>query len=271
MREPRRNLAIHAILIAVSFAMLTPFYWVLKTSITGDSMFTYPPSLVPVDPHPFYFVQAWYSIPFERYFLNSVTVAAMAIVANLLIDASAGYALTKNFRGKRWVILLLLACMMIPFHATIVPAYLITRDLGLLNTLGGLALPQASHIICIFVFKASFDAIPPSLVQAAKIDGVPETHIMLRVMLPLAKPAIATTIILSFIWSWNDFLWPLIAIRDQDMQTLPLGLVRFQTYFEDTTGALYAFVVMVLAPGLYVFFLAQNQFIRGLTSGATKG
>jgi ABC-type glycerol-3-phosphate transport system permease component len=262
---------IHLALILVSVVMLTPFYWVLKTSLTGENIFDYPPSLVPVDPHPFFFIQAYYSIPFEYYFLNSVAVAIMAIAANLVINAAAGYALTKHFAGKRWIILLLLACLMIPFHATIIPAYLITRDLGLLNNLLGLALPQFSHIVCIFVFKTNFDAIPVSLIQAAKIDGVPEHQIMLRIMLPLAKPAIATNVILSFIWAWNDFLWPLIIIRDQAMQTLPLGLARFLTYFEDTTGALYAFVVMVLAPGLLVFFLAQNQFISGLTSGARKG
>ena len=103
--------------------------------------------------------------------------------------------------------------MMIPFQATIIPAYLITADLGLLNSYLGLALPAFSHIICIFIFKAAFDAIPPSLIQAARIDGVPEWKILLPVMLPLAKPAIATNVILSFIWSWNDFLWPLIIIR----------------------------------------------------------
>ena len=262
---------IHLALVLVCCAMLVPVYWVLKTSVTGENIFAYPPSLVPRDPHPFFFVDAWYAIPFPRFFLNSAIVAIVVIVANLLINAAAGYALTKQFAGKRWIILLFLACMMIPFHATIIPAYLITAKLGLLNSYLGLALPAFSHIICIFVFKASFDAIPPSLVQAARIDGVPERHIMLKVMLPLAKPAVATNIILSFIWSWNDFLWPLIIIRDVEMQTLPLGLSTFLAYFEDTTGALYAFCVMVLAPGLLVFLLAQRQFIEGLTSGARKG
>ena len=90
-------------------------------------------------------------------------------------------------------------------------------------------------------------------------------------MMPLAKGAIATNVILAFIWSWNNFLWPLIVTRSSDMQTLPLGLARFLSYQEDTTGALYAFCIMVLAPGILLFLLAQNQFIRGLTSGATKG
>ena len=128
-----------------------------------------------------------------------------------------------------------------------------------------------STIVCIFIFKASFDAVPRSLIDAARIDGLGELRILLRVMLPLSTPAIATNIVLSFIWSWNNFLWPLIITRSQDMQTLPLGLARFLSYMEDTTGALYAFVVMVLAPGLLVFLMAQSAFMRGLTTGATKG
>ncbi len=262
---------IHLALTGVCVLMLVPFYWVLKTSFTGENLFVYPPSILPQNPHPFYFVDAWYAIPFSRFFLNSVVVAAMAIVANLFINAAAGYALTKNFRGKRVILLVFLSCMMIPFHATIIPAYLITAKMGLLNSYLGLALPAFSHIICIFIFKANFDAVPSSLISAARIDGVPEWKIVLRVMMPLAKPAIATNVILSFIWSWNDFLWPLIIIRDVEMQTMPLGLSTFLAYFEDTTGALYAFCVMVLTPGLLVFLLAQNQFIQGLTSGAKKG
>jgi ABC-type glycerol-3-phosphate transport system permease component len=132
-------------------------------------------------------------------------------------------------------------------------------------------MPLLSTIICIFVFKASFEAVPRSLTDAARIDGLGDLRILARIMLPLSKPAIATNVILSFIWSWNAFLWPLIITRTNDMQTLPLGLARFLSYMEDTTGSLYAFVVLVLTPGLLVFLLAQKEFIRGLTAGATKG
>jgi ABC-type glycerol-3-phosphate transport system permease component len=231
----------------------------------------YPPSLLPENPHLFYYVEVWYSIPFFRYLVNSVFVSAIVVVANVFLNAMAGYALTRDFLGKRTIIMLFLSCMMIPFQVTIIPAYLITKELGLLNTHVGMALPLCSTIVCIFVFKASFDAVPKSLVDAARIDGVPDWKIIFRVMVPLSQSAIATNIILAFIWSWNNFLWPLIIVRDQAMQTLPLGLSRFLTVFEDTTGALYAFCVMVLVPGLVIFLLAQKQFIAGLTTGATKG
>jgi ABC-type glycerol-3-phosphate transport system permease component len=251
--------------------MLVPFYWVLKTSLTGENIFIFPPSLVPQNPNIFYFVDVWYAIPFVRYLFNSVVVSLIVVIANVVLNAMAGYSLTRDFPGKAATVMLFLSCMMIPFQVTIIPAYLITSKLGLLNSYVGMALPLASTIVCIFVFKAAFEAIPRSLVDAARIDGVPDWMIVFRIILPLTKPAIATNVILSFIWSWNSFLWPLVIVRDASMQTLPLGLARFLSVVEDTTGALYAFCVMVLVPGLVIFLLAQKEFITGLTSGATKG
>jgi len=262
---------IHLALALTSAGMLLPFYWVLKTSLSGDNIFAYPPRILPTQPNLFYYVDVWYYIPFALYFLNSVVVSAMAVTANILFNAMAGYALTRSFRLKRWVLLLFLSCMMVPFQATIIPAYLITGRLGLLNSWLGLALPQCSTIVCIFVFKASFDAVPRSLIDAARIDGLAEWRILARVMLPLSKPAIATNVILAFIWSWNNFLWPLIITRSAELQTLPLGLARFLSYQEDTTGALYAFCIMVLVPGIALFLMAQREFISGLASGAIKG
>lgn len=270
MRAPR-TWPIHLALGVVAFVMLVPFYWVLKTSLTGENIFAYPPALLPRDPHIFYYVDVWYYIPFVRFVLNSVVVSLVVVAANVVLNAMAGYALTQRFRGKRVIVLVLLSCMMIPFQATIVPAYLITKELGLLNSHLGLALPLCSTIVGIFVFKASFDAVPRSLLDAARIDGLPEWRMLDRMMLPLATSAAATNVILSFIWSWNNFLWPLIIIRNEAMQTLPLGLSTFLSYLENTTGALYAFCIMVLAPGIVLFLLEQRRFIQGLTSGATKG
>ena len=270
MRRSRAAI-VHGALVVVSAAMLVPFYWVLKTSLTGENIFRYPPALLPRAIHPFYYVDVWYYIPFVRYAVNSVIVSAIVVLGNLVFNALAAYALTVGFRGRRAVILLLLSCMLIPFQATIIPAYLITRQLGLLNTHLGLALPLCSTIVCIFVFKTSFDAVPRSLIDAARIDGLAEWRIIRHVMLPLSTSAVATTVILSFVWSWNSFLWPLIVIRNPELQTLPLGLSTFLSYMENTTGALYAFCIMVLVPGVVLFLLEQRRFIEGLTSGATKG
>ena len=271
MRRRRPTWPVHAALGLVSTAMLVPFYWVVKTSVTGENIFAYPPSLYPRAAHLFYYVDVWYYIPFVRFLANSLIVSAIVVAANVVLNALAGYALTQRFRGKRLVVLLLLSCMLIPFQATIVPAYLITRGLGLLNSRLGLALPLCSTIVNIFVFKAAFDAVPRSLIDAARLDGLREWQILCRVMLPLSTSAVATNVILAFIWSWNNFLWPLIVVRGEEMQTLPLGLSTFLSYLENTTGALYAFCVLVLAPGVLLFLLEQKRFIQGLTSGATRG
>jgi ABC-type glycerol-3-phosphate transport system permease component len=263
--------AVHLVLAAGAAIMLVPFYWVLKTSLTGENIFAYPPAVLPRAPHLYHYVDAWYYVPFLRFLANSVAVSATVVAANVAFNAMAGYALTLPFRAKRGVILLLLSCMMIPFQATIVPAYLITKELGLLNSRLGLALPLASTIVGIFVFKSAFDAVPRALLDAARIDGLPEWRMLDRLMLPLASSAVATNVILAFIWSWNNFMWPLIVIRSEEMQTLPLGLSTFLSYLENTTGALYAFCVLVLLPGVLLFLLEQRRFIQGLTSGATKG
>ena len=180
---------IHLTLIVVCAVMLTPFYWVLKTSISGENIFAYPPTLLPKSPHLFYYVDVWYFIPFARYFLNSAVVSAVVVAANVTFNAMAGYALTRGFPGKPGVLLLLVSCMMVPFQSTIIPAYLITGRLGLIDSYWGLALPQCSTIVGIFVFKASFDAVPRSLIDAARIDGFPEWRIIVHVMMPLAKAA----------------------------------------------------------------------------------
>ena len=121
---------IHLILGFVSAVMLIPFLWVLKTSLTGENIFAYPPSILPKAPHLFYYVDVWYTIPFFRYLVNSVVVSAMVVAANIVFNAMAGYALSRDFFGKRAIIVLFLSCMMIPFQVTIIPAYLITKALG---------------------------------------------------------------------------------------------------------------------------------------------
>ena len=153
----------------------------------------------------------------------------MVVAANLVFNALAGYALTRDFPRQGGGLLLFLSCMMIPFQATIIPAYLITVRLGLLNTYARAgAAADLDHRLHLRL-QGGFEAVPRSLIDAARIDGVPDWMIVFRIMLPLTKPAIATNVILSFIWSWNNFLWPLIIIRDEAMQTLPLGLSRFLT------------------------------------------
>lgn len=243
----------------------------IKTSLTGENLYNYPPSLVPVNPHIYYFVDVYYWIPFERYFFNSLVVSAIAVFSNLIVNSLAGYALSRSFTGKNLVILFFLGAIMIPFQTTIIPAFLVTRSLGLLDTHLGMAFPLMSVIICIFVFKNNFEAIPMSLSDSARVDGLPEWRILYHIMLPLSSSAIATNVILSFLYSWNSFMWPLIIIRDPTMQTLPLGLSRFLSTFERSSGQVYAFAILTVAPVILVFLLSQKEFIKSMVSSAVKG
>jgi ABC-type glycerol-3-phosphate transport system permease component len=251
--------------------MLVPLYWIVKTSISGESLYKFPPSIIPQNANIFYYVDAWYYTSFPTYFLNSLIVALMAIVANTVFNATAGYALTRQFAGKRLVMLLLLSCMMIPFQATIIPAFLLTKNLGLLDTYVGIALPLCATIVSIFVFKNAFEAVPRGILDAARMDGLPEWRMLPEILFPLAKPAIATNMIIAFIFAWNSFLWPLIIVRSPDLRTLPLGLNFFLSTWENVQGALFAFLVVALLPSIIVFLLLQREFIAGLTAGAVKG
>ncbi len=266
-----QSVVIQLILVVVVVVALVPIYWVVKTSLTGENLFRYPPSLIPVDPHLFNFVDVLHWIPFARLAYNSVLVSLIVVVCNLVFNSMAGMALTYKFRLKPLIMGLYLASMMIPFQTSIIPAFLLTRGLGLLNTHVGLALPLMSTVINIFVFKSTFDAVPRSIIDSARIDGLSDWRLLDTVYLPLAGPAIATNIILAFVWSWNNFIWPLIIVRDVHMQTLPLALSHFVSQFEDTSGQLYAFVVLVIIPVITVFLANQKRFISGVLSGAVKG
>ena len=187
MSKRRSHVLAHILLIFVCVLIIIPIYWAIKTSLTGENLFNYPPSLIPKDPNIYYFIDVYYWIPFMRFFMNSVIVSAIVVVSNIIFNAMAGFALGYNFPGKKFIILIYLSCMMIPFQTTIIPAFLLTKHLGLLNTHLGLALPLVSTIINIFVFKANFDAVPLSLFDAAQIDGMADWKMLFRIYLPLLK------------------------------------------------------------------------------------
>jgi ABC-type glycerol-3-phosphate transport system permease component len=167
------RIAAHLILFFVSLIMIVPLYWVFKTSLTGENLLLFPPSLIPKNPSIYYFVDVYYAIPFARYFFNSALVSVMVVLFNIACNSMAAFALRQEFPGKRLIIIIYLSCMMIPFHATIIPAFLLTKSFGLLNSHFGLAFPLLSTIICIFIFKGSFDAIPTSLMDAARMLSFP--------------------------------------------------------------------------------------------------
>lgn len=249
-----------------------PFYWLLKVAVSWPptNLYSGQPSLGIENPSYYNFVEVFFAIPFPQFMLNSLIIVSLAIVGNLIFNSLAAYALTMDFHGKRGVQLILITAMMIPFQTTIIPAFLVTQELGLVNTHLGIVLPLATIIINILILVASFEAVPESILESARLDGASELYILFGVYWPLSKPALATNVILSFVFAWNAFLWPLIIVRDQAMEPLPLALANFQTQFQGNFALTYAFSIMVVLPIVVMFLLLQRQFIESVVMTSVK-
>jgi sn-glycerol 3-phosphate transport system permease protein len=218
------------------------------------------------------FARAWIAAPFGRYFLNTFVLVTMILACQLVLCTLAAYAFARYaFRGRDVAFALVLAQLMIMPDVLIVENYRTMAKLNLVDTIPAIALPYVASAFGIFLLRQTFKTVPKELDDAARVEGAGPLQVLVKVYVPLARPIYVAYGLVSVSYHWNNFLWPLIVTRDPNMQTLPLGLARFLSYMEDTTGALYAFAVMVLAPSIFVFLMAQKEFIRGLTAGATKG
>lgn len=271
--ELYRKIGLLAIGLVLGVIFAFPFYWLLKVAISwpSESLYGGAPSLAIENPSLFNFVKVWHSIPFLTYFLNSVIVTTIAIASQLLFCSLAAYALTLDIYGKKYLLSFMIVAMLIPFQTIFLPDFLITQELGLITSYPGLAIVVAVSVINILVIHNSFASIPTDLTDAARLDGASELYILFGVYWPLSKPALSTVTILSFIFSWNSFLWPLVAVKDQAFTPLPLGLAKVSNQMSGDFALQYAFAIMVLLPVLVIFLLLQRQFIRSAVLGSLKG
>jgi ABC-type glycerol-3-phosphate transport system permease component len=266
----RTGFFLTALILGVIFAF--PFYWLFKVALTwpAGALYGGAPTLAIDNPSLFNFVRVWYSIPFATYITTSVIVTTMAVASQLLLCSLAAYGLTMDFYGRKWVYSYMVAAMMIPFQTIFLPDYLVTQRLGLLNSYVGLAIVVAISVVNILVLHDAFSSIPDALTEASRLDGASELYILFGVYWPLSKPALATTIILAFIFSWNSYLWPLIVVRDTQYTPLPLGLAEFQSQMSGNFALQYAFAILVLLPVLVIFLMLQRQFIKSAVLGSIK-
>jgi multiple sugar transport system permease protein len=199
--------------------------------------------------------------------VNSLIVTGTAVVSNLLFCSLAGYAFARlRFFGREVLFVALLATLMVPFQVIMIPTFLIVQHLGLVDSLGGLIAPNLVTPFGIFLLRQFFRTLPIDLEEAARIDGCTRLGVLFRIVLPLSLPALATLGIVTFLWTWNDFLWPLIVITSTDHSTVQLGLASFQGAHDTKWNLLMAGNVMALAPMLIVFVVAQRWFVRSLAS-----
>jgi len=276
-RDPRSDRFVfswwHLVLFPLAFLMLIPMIWMIITSLqTLNETRHFPPILVPSSIQWQNYTEVLQRAPFARWFLNTLVVTVVVVAGNLLFCSLAGYAFARiKFFGRDVVFILVLATLMIPFQVIMIPTFIIVRKLGLIDTLGALIVPNLAGAFVIFLLRQFFRSLPIELEEAARIDGASRLGVLFKIVLPLSGPVLATVAVITFLWTWNDFLWPLITIYNPDNMTLQLGLTTFQGAHQTNTHLLMAANVMSVIPVLFLFFVAQRFFIRGIATSGLKG
>ncbi|KAB8140683.1 carbohydrate ABC transporter permease [Chloroflexia bacterium SDU3-3] len=271
LRGPRprfrpAHIPLHLALIAGGVVMLLPFAWMLSTSLKPPAeVFAYPPIWLPSALAWENYQKAWASMPFGRYYLNSLLVTTSVTVIQLLTASLAAFAFARlRFWGREALFLLYLAALMIPAQVTMIPNFVLVRALGWYDTYQALILPPAFSALSTFLLRQSFRSIPHDLDEAARIDGASSLRIWWSVLLPLIAPALSALAIITALGSWNEFLWPLIVTNSDAVRTLPVGLSAFQGQFKVEWNLLMAGSVIAMLPILALYTAAQRQFIQGV-------
>ena len=274
------RLTIHGILIATVLLSIFPFIWLISTSLKGvnEDIFAYPPVIIPQDFTWTNYIEVWNRVNFMGYFFNSLIVASLTVLLNLVLSSLAAYPLARmNFKGKKIAFFSILATIMIPFQAIMLPVYIITLKLHLIDsvnaTMGylGLVMPFAVSAFGIFLMRQAFLKIPRELEEAAIIDGCNIFQMFIKVVIPMVKPTLAVLAVFTFIGSWGEFLWPSIMLTKDSMYTLPVGINNLQGMFSANWRYIAAGSVISTIP-IIIFFLAmQKYFISGENDGAVKG
>lgn len=271
LRTFRRSL-LYAFLSFVAVLAIFPFVLMVLTSLKeGGAALTQISKLIPENPTIQNFIDVWVTDSFAIYFRNTAIVTGAVILGNIVFDSMVAYALSRHdFMGKRAMFLIIIARMMIPIQVLIIPLYELMHWLNLYDTLIALILPTLVQGFGVFLLKQYFDGIPRSLDEAAIMDGANDFQILWRVIMPLAKPAIAVLVINTALTSWNAFLLPLILTSSEGTRTLSLGLALYSNRFGvDFIHQMAASSISAL-PILAIFLVFQRQIISGLTKGAVK-
>ena len=262
----------HTLLSLGAVVMLAPLLWMVAASFkTLPEILKIPPTLLPKAFQFGNFRSVLNDTQFPRYLLNSVIVAAITVTSVLLTSSLAGYAFAKfEFPGKRILFVMVLATLMIPFQVRVIPLYVLADELKLLDTYPGIALPGMVDAFGIFLMRQYMQSIPSDLIDAARVDGASEPRIFLRIVLPLAKPALSALAIFTLVASWESFLWPLLATSSPSMFTLPLGLAQFSGRFINRVDRQMAAATLTVIPLIAVFLMMQRRFIEGLATTGMK-
>ncbi len=263
--------AVYLFLLAGAAITLTPLLWLVAATTKGpDDLFHYPffaPRLTARN-----FERLFELIPFGRYLVNSLFISGTTVMVQLFFSSLAGFALAKyEFRGRQAVMLVMLATIMIPGQVVMAPLYEQIYRLGLVDRYLGLIVPGAVSVFGIFLFRQAILPIPDELLHAARIDGCSEFRIYWEIVMPVSRPMIGAFCLISFMGTWNSFLWPQIILHTSERFTLPIALNQLVGLYQQEYGSLMACTFLSVLPVVALFLLLQKEFVAGLTAGAVKG
>ena len=274
VRLPRTGtIVVNGLLIGASALALFPLLWMLAASFMAPGEASaYPPPLVPSHPTFANYRELFAHAGMGRYLANSVLLAVAATALSLVFNVMAGYAFAKlRFRARDRLFRLMLGALVIPGQVAMVPLFLLLKQMGLVNTYGGIIVPALASIFGIFLVRQYALSIPDDLLEAARIDGASEWRIFVEVVVPLLKPIIVTLAVFTLLGTWNDFMWPLIVLSDQDLYTLPVALASLSREHVQDNELMMAGAVLTTLPVLVVFLSLQRYYMQGLMLGAVKG
>lgn len=264
----------HAVLMTGALLMVTPFAWMVLTSLKPQAeilvaeLHFLPTRWAAVENYG----MAMTRVPMLRFLVNGVVVTAAIFVLQVLVNLPCAYALAKlRFRGRGVLFAAILLCLLIPHHATAIPIYILFHQIGILDSYSALVLPFTISVFGIFLMRQFFMTVPNDLIDAARIDGLGEFGIVWRIMLPTAIPALIAFAIFSVVAHWNDYFWPLIVVGSEELYTPPLGVAFFRLNDQGTEyGPLMAAATIVILPLVAAFLFAQRRFIEGITFTGMK-
>ena len=272
-RERSRAALVHLVLIVFALIVLIPLYWMLKSAFgTNEEVLATPVSWWPRSFHPENFSRGLATNPFGRYFLNSFVVAVAVTLTTVVTSALAGYGFAKfRFPLRGLLFGVVLASMMVPFQAIMIPLFVLVRQLGWINTYAGLIVPGAVGGFGIFLMRQFMLRLPDELLDSARIDGCNEWQVFARVVLPLSGAPLASLAVLTFLASWNNFLWPLIVSQSPSMSTVPLGLAQFRGSYFTNYVQLLAVSLLATLPVVALYITMQRQIVGSFASSGIKG
>jgi len=279
-RETRATRRVHVrwvIMLAVASGatvVFFPFFWMAVTSLKTSPEIQRVPLQIAPDHwlNLSNYVEVFKREPFMRYLLNSAIVAAVAAVSSVVVSSLAGFGFAKyQFPGRDVFFLAVVGILMVPFQSVVVPLYIWMNDLGLLDTYAGIVAPDLVSVFGIFLMRNAIETIPNDYIDAARIDGASELRIFFLVVLPSVKPAIATLLIIKFMWSWNEFFWPMVVISSPQMKVVTMGLMSFTNMYFIEYNLLTAAAMISILPILVIFITLQRWVVQGVVMSGLKG